>query len=303
MSAQTPAILISEVGPRDGLQMINSIMQTDHKKQWIKAEWQAGVREIEVCSFVPPKIGPNMSDATEIVNYARGLNGLTVAVLVPNFTGYLRAVDAGAHKITIPLSVSEAHNQANLRKSHAQSLDEIKQICAHRDQLPSSGQPVIEAALSTAFGCTISGTVPCDEVVMLSWQVMDAGVDEVGISDTTGMANPTQIRNVFTRVHQEIGIPAASSVHLHNTRGMGLANVVAALEVNVTTFDASLAGLGGCPFAPGASGNIVTEDLVYMLQEMGLDTGVDLQKLLNARRILADAIPDEPLYGFIAGIL
>src|SRR6056297_1397239 len=223
MSAHTTRILVSEVGPRDGLQSIDSIMPTKAKKAWIAAEAEAGVREIEVGSFVPPKLLPQLADTAEIVRYARTLPGLTVAALVPNLRGAQDAVAAGAHKITLPLSVSETHSKANLRKTHAEVLEEVR---------------------------------------------------------------------------AEVGDDALTGVHLHNTRGLGLANALAALDAGITTLDASLGGIGGCPFAPGASGNIVTEDLVFMLDSMGCDTGIDVEKLLRVRDIVRDALPDEELYGF-----
>ncbi len=291
-------VLISEVGPRDGLQSIKSIMPTEAKKAWIEAEAGAGVREIEVGSFVPPKLLPQMADTAEIVEYARTLPGLTVAALVPNFKGAENAVKAGAHKITLPLSVSETHSQANLRKTHAQVLDEVRKIVELLDSLPKDQRPAFEGGLSTAFGCTLEGKVPEGKVVELAVKLIELGCDEVGLSDTTGYANPAQLRRLIRLIWAEIGKDKLTGVHLHNTRGLGLANALAALEEGITTLDSSLGGIGGCPFAPGASGNIVTEDLVFMLDAMGLKTGIDLEKLLKVRDIVAAALPDEELYGF-----
>ena len=291
-------VLISEVGPRDGLQSIQSIMPTEAKKAWIKAELEAGVREIEVGSFVPPKLLPQLADTAEIVAYARSLPGLTVAALVPNFKGAENAVKAGAHKITLPLSVSETHSQANLKKTHAQVLDEVRKITELLDSLPASDRPEFEGGLSTAFGCTLEGEVPESKVADLARQLMELGCDEVGLSDTTGYANPTQLRRMIRLVRAEVGDDKLTGVHLHNTRGLGLANALAALEEGCTTLDSSLGGIGGCPFAPGASGNIVTEDLVFMLDSMGLKTGIDLDKLLQVREVITAALPDEELYGF-----
>lgn len=295
-------ILISEVGPRDGLQMARSVMPTTFKKRWIAEGVAAGLTEIEVCSFVPPKLVPAMADAAEVTEYAATFPGLTVAVLAPNLKGAENAVKAGAHKITVPISVSESHNRANVNKTRDESLQEIQNICTLRDALPEDQRPVIEGGLSTVWGCTIEGAVSEDEVLRLSEALIEAGVDEVGLADTTGMADPAGIKRVFTRAYGVIGKEKLAGAHLHNTRGLGLANALAALEVGVTTLDASLAGLGGCPFAPGASGNIVTEDLVYMLEEMGLKTGVDVGKLIAMRAILKEGLPDEPLYGFIAEV-
>jgi hydroxymethylglutaryl-CoA lyase len=291
-------VLVSEVGPRDGLQSIRSIMPLEAKRAWIAAEAAAGVREIEVGSFVPAKLLPQLADTAEVVAFARTLPGLTVAVLVPNLRGAEAAVAAGAHKITIPLSVSETHSLKNVRRTHAQMLDEVRGIGALLASLPATDRPRFEGGLSTAFGCTLEGEVPADRVVRLAGQLMEAGCDEVGLSDTTGYANPAQVKDLVRRVRGAVGEHALAGLHLHNTRGLGLANVLAGLEVGITTFDSSLGGLGGCPFAPGASGNIVTEDLVFMLEAMGLGTRIDLPKLLEVRRILAEALPGEELYGF-----
>jgi len=294
----TPDILVSEVGPRDGLQSIKSIMPLAAKKAWISAEAAAGVSEIEVGSFVPAKLLPQLADTAEVVAHARTIPGLTVAVLVPNLRGAQAAVEAGAHKITLPLSVSETHSLKNLRRTHAQVLEEVRGIVALLEGLPADRRPRFEGGLSTAFGCTLEGPIPPEKVVRLGEALMDAGCDEVGLSDTTGYANPAQVKDLVKRLRAAVGEDAFAGLHLHNTRGLGLANVLAGLEVGVTTFDSSLGGLGGCPFAPGASGNIVTEDLVFMLQAMGLGTGIDLEALLAVRRIVADALPGEALYGF-----
>lgn len=291
-------ILISEVGPRDGLQSIAPVMPLDAKKAWIDAEAAAGVTEIEVGSFVPAKLLPQLADTAEVVRHACRIPGLTVAVLVPNLRGAEAAVEAGAHKITLPLSVSETHSLKNVRRTHAQMLEEARAIAAMIAALPAARRPKFEGGLSTAFGCTIEGEVPPERVVSLAEALMAAGCDEVGLADTSGYANPAQVRDLVRRVHAAVGAHALSGLHLHNTRGLGLANVVAGLEVGITTFDSSLGGLGGCPFAPGASGNIVTEDLVFMLEAMGLRTGIDLTKLLQVRDILRRALPGEALYGF-----
>lgn len=291
-------VLVSEVGPRDGLQSIRSIMPTEAKQRWIAAEAAAGVREIEVGSFVPPKLLPQLADTAEIVAFARTIPGLTVAVLVPNFKGAENAVKAGAHKITLPLSVSETHSKANLRKTHAEVLDEVRRIAELLGSLPPDQRPSFEGGLSTAFGCTLEGVVPEGKVVELARRLVELGCDEVGLSDTTGYANPKQLRRLIRLIWTEVGRERMTGVHLHNTRGLGLANALAALDEGITTLDSSLGGLGGCPFAPGASGNIVTEDLVFMLDAMGLRTGIDLDRLLAVREIVTGALPEEALYGF-----
>jgi len=296
-------VLVSEVGPRDGLQNTKQFMPTEYKKRWISAGAAAGLREIECCSFVPPKLIPQMVDAAEVVAHALTLPGLNVAVLAPNYKGAERAMQAGAHKITLTISVSKSHSLSNVRMTPDEAIASARKICELRDSLPPARRPKIESGLSTVFGCTIEGAVSEDEVVRMAAASIEAGCDEVGLADTTGYANPEQIRRVFRKVRSAIG-DKLGGAHLHNTRGLGLANVVAALEVDVRTFDSSLGGLGGCPFAPGATGNIVTEDLVFMLESMGLRTGIDLGKLLAIRKIVAEGIPGEPLYGYVpdAGI-
>jgi hydroxymethylglutaryl-CoA lyase len=298
MSAQAIDILVSEVGPRDGLQNTKQFMPTEYKKRWISAAAAAGLREIEVCSFVPPKLIPQMADAAEVVAHALTIPGLDVAVLAPNVKGAERAMQAGAHKITLTISVSKSHSLSNVRMTPDEAVASAMRVCGLRDSLPPARRPKVEAGLSTVFGCTLEGAVSEDEVVRMAVACVEAGCDEVGLADTTGYANPEQIRRVFKKVRAAIG-DRLGGAHLHNTRGLGLANVVAALDVGVTTFDSSLGGLGGCPFAPGATGNIVTEDLVFMLESMGLRTGIDLDRLFAVRRIVAEGIPGEPLYGYV----
>ncbi len=290
------AILISEVGPRDGLQSIGRTMPTEAKRRWISALRAAGLREIEVGSFVPATLLPQMADVAEIVAHALTLDGLIVAALAPNLRGAVSAFEAGVNKLTVPVSVTEAHSLANVRKTRAQMIDEVRAIVAHRHAHHPAVR--IEAGLSVAFGCTLAGTVSDDDTLRLALAMTECGVDEVGLSDTSGYAQPAQVKRLFTRLRAELG-DRAGGAHFHNTRGQGLANVVAALEAGITTFDASQAGLGGCPYAPGASGNIVTEDLVFLLEAMGLDTGIDIDRLVAARAILRDALPAEALYGHV----
>jgi hydroxymethylglutaryl-CoA lyase len=294
-----PDVLVSEVGPRDGLQSIKTIMPLAAKKEWISALAASGLSEIEVGSFVSPQWVPQLADTADVVAHALTIPDLTVAVLVPNLRGAEAALTAGAHKLTIPFSASETHSLKNVRRTHAQMLDEVRRIVSLIRALPAQRRPRFEGGMSTAFGCTYEGAVPADKVVRLAEQLREAGCDEIGLSDSVGYANPAQIRDLVVRVRDAIGKEAFAGLHLHNTRGLGLANVVAGLEVGVDTFDSSMAGIGGCPFAPGATGNIVTEDLVFMLESMGLRTGVDLTKLLEARKILAAAVPKEELYGYL----
>lgn len=295
------SVEISEVGPRDGLQSIKPVMATAAKKAWIAAEHAAGVSEIEVGSFVPASLLPQLADTAELVAWARTLPGLRVAVLVPNLKGAEAAIKAGAHKITIPLSVSETHSLKNVRRTHAQMYEEVARIAAAIRALPAEARPHFEGGLSTAFGCTLEGRITHDQVLTCAEKLLAAGVDEVGLSDTTGYADPRSVRELTQKIWKTFGRNRMTGIHLHNTRGQGLACALAAVEIGVHTVDASLGGIGGCPFAPGASGNIVTEDLVFMLEAMGLSTGIDLPKLLEVRTIVREALPPEvELYGFTA---
>lgn len=287
-------VLISEVGPRDGLQSVGRTMPTAAKQAWISALHAAGLREIEAASFVPARLLPQMADAAEIVRFAAALPGLTVVALVPNLRGAQAALAAGAHKLTMPVSASAAHSQANVRKTPDEMVQEVRAVLRLRDAAAPGVR--VETGISTAFGCTLQGAVHEDEVIRLATACAEAGADEVGLSDTTGHANPAQVRRLFRRLRAALG-DKAGAAHLHNTRGLGLANCLAAYDVGVRTFDSSLGGLGGCPYAPGASGNVVTEDLVFMFEAMGVSTGVDLAKLLAARAPLQHGLPGEPLYG------
>jgi len=291
-------VLVSEVGPRDGLQSIKRAMPTEVKHRWIRALAAAGLREIEVASFVPPKLLPQMADAAEVVREALKIPGITVLALVPNLRGFQDAVAAGARKVTLTVSASEAHSMNNIRMTCAEAIESARRIVKFRDGLPEGERPAIEVGVSTAFGCTLQGDVPEDFAIGMAVKCAQAGADTVGLSDSVGYANPAQVKRMFTRLKRELG-DKAGGAHLHNTRGQGLANVVAALDAGVTTFDASQGGIGGCPYAPGATGNIVTEDLVFLLESMGLDTGIDMEKLLEARKFLSEGLPGEPVYGFV----
>lgn len=292
-------VLVSEVGPRDGLQNTRAFMPTTAKQAWISSLAAAGLREVEVCSFVPSKLIPQFVDAVDVARHALSIPGLAVAALVPNLKGAERAATAGVTRLSLPISASEAHSRSNVRKTRAEQIAELKRICAFRDAQPPAQRLSICAGISTAFGCTIQGIVPEREVIDLAVQAVAAGADEVSLADTVGYATPPQVRRVFAAVRTEIGDKLVAA-HLHNTRGLGLANAIAALEAGIRTLDASLAGLGGCPYAPGASGNIVTEDLVFMLEGMGLRTGIDMGKLLAARRVLEAALPGAEMHGHIA---
>jgi hydroxymethylglutaryl-CoA lyase len=285
-----PAVHICEVGPRDGLQNAHHLMATEAKKRWITALAAAGLREIEVGSFVPPKLIPARADTGEVVSFAKTISGLKVVALAPNMKGFQRALEAGAHKVTFPVSASRRHSESNVRMTPEQMIEEVRKCAA----LPHAGVE-IEGAVSTAFGCTMQGAVPEEDVVRIAAALAEF-CDCVALADTVGYANPAQIRRIFSRVRREIGAKLEAA-HLHNTRGLGLANALAAHEEGVRYFDSSMGGLGGCPFAPGASGNVITEDLVFMFESMGVSTGIDLDKLFAARKVLVAGLPDEPIYG------
>jgi hydroxymethylglutaryl-CoA lyase len=285
-----PDVHICEVGPRDGLQNAKHLMPTEAKKAWIRALARAGLREIEVGSFVPAKLIPAMADTGEIVQAAVKITGLKVVALAPNLKGFQRALEAGAHKVTFPVSASREHSLSNVRMTPEQMVEEVRR-CA---QFPHPGVE-IEGAVSTAFGCTMQGKVPEDDVVRIAAALAEF-CDGVALADTVGYANPAQVKRLFSRVRGSIG-EKLEGAHFHNTRGLGLANALAAYEEGVRHFDSSMGGLGGCPFAPGASGNVITEDLVFMFEAMGVATGIDLERLFEARDILIKGIPDEPVYG------
>jgi len=285
-------VRICEVGPRDGLQNARHLMPTAAKQAWIRALAGAGLREIEVGSFVPPRLVPAMADTAEIVAFAKTLPGVKVVALAPNLKGFQRALQAGAHKVTFPVSASRLHSESNVRMTPEQMVEEVRKCAAH----PHPGVE-IEGAVSTAFGCTMQGVVPEEDVLRIA-AALAGFCDCVALADTVGYANPAQVKRLFSRVRNEIG-NKLEGAHFHNTRGLGLANALAAYEEGVRSFDSSMGGLGGCPFAPGASGNVITEDLVFMFEAMGVDTGIDLEGLFKARELLAASIPEEPIYGHI----
>lgn len=290
-------VTIREVGLRDGLQSIARTLPTAHKLQWIQGAYDAGIREIEVGSFVPLKLLPQLADTAELVAFAQTLPGLCVSVLVPNLKGAERAMDSGADWMLLPLSASHAHSLANLRKTPDQVVAEIADLVDARRARASAIR--IEVGISTAFGCTLQGRVEPGEVLRLVKAVLDLGVDRVGLADTVGYADPRQVGELFARVRAVAGDQLACG-HFHDTRGLGLANVMAALQTGETRFDACLAGIGGCPHAPGASGNVASEDLAYLFASMGMATGIDVAKLLALRAQVAQWLAGECLHGSIA---
>lgn len=297
MSLLPSRVIIREVGLRDGLQSIQTILPTEQKKAWVRAAYEAGQREIEVGSFVPPKLLPQMADTAEVLAYARNLPGLVATVLVPNLKGAERAIADEAHLMLLPLSASHAHSLANLRKTPDEVVTELGRIRAARDAAGS--KTLIEGGVGTAFGCTLQGEVAETEVLRLMQALLDAGADRVSLADTVGYANPAAVSRLFEKALKLAGDRFCCG-HFHDTRGLALANILAALQLGVSRFDASLAGIGGCPHAPGASGNASTEDLAFMLSAMGLATDIDITKLLSLRARVADWLQGEPTHGALA---
>lgn len=287
-------VQVREVGPRDGLQSLAKVMATKDKFQWIEGAHRAGLRHIEVGSFVPPALVPQLADTCEVVAFARTLLDLKVAALAPNAKGAQAAVDAGVQHLVVPVSATEAHSLANLRRDRTTVLRGVEAIT----RLCGSTGPRVEASLSMAFGCSLEGPVAVAEVAALARRLADAGVDEIRLADTAGVGNPARLREMVPAVREAVPPELIVGLHLHNTRGQGLAMIVTALDLGLRSFDASLGGLGGCPFAPGASGNVVTEDLVWLLSEMGYDTGVDLAELLVVRTDVGTALT-EHMNGFV----
>ena len=294
MNQLPSAAVIREVGLRDGLQSIARVMPTAQKLQWIQMAYDAGQREIEVGSFVPARLLPQLADTEELVVFAKTLPGLTASVLVPNLKGAERALACEADAMLLPLSASHAHSLANVRMTPDEVVEIIRSIVQARDA--SGAATRVEIGMSTAFGCTIQGRVEVAEVKRLLKAVINAGVDHVGLADTVGYADPAMVRKLFEQCLPIAG-DKLNCGHFHDTRGLGLANVYAALQVGITQFDACLAGIGGCPHAPGASGNVSTEDLAHMLLSMGISTGLDFDRLMALRRQVAAWLPGETLHG------
>lgn len=290
-----PAVAtLREVGLRDGLQSVATIVGTADKCRWVDAAHAAGVREIEVGSMVPARLLPQLADTEAVLQHALRLPGLVASVLVPNLKGAERALAAGAHAMIVPLSASHAHSLANLRKTPDEVVAEVARIRAARDASGSS--TIIEGGVGTAFGCTLQGEVPEAEVLRLLQALLDAGADRVSLADTVGHADPIMVSRLFDKALHRVG-DRLRYAHFHDTRGMGLANVYAAWQTGIPRFDACLAGIGGCPHAPGASGNVTTEDLVFMLERMGVATGIDVSALLALRQRVAGWLTGETLHG------
>lgn len=291
-------VTMREVGLRDGLQSVAQFLPTRRKTAWCDAAVAAGLCEIEVTSLVPPKLLPQFADAEEVIRHALSLPSLTASVLIPNVRGAERGIALGVPVLNFVLSASEAHNQSNVRRSTAESLQDFRRVIELRDAQPAKRVRVM-AGIATVFGCSISGHVDEARVLRIAAELLEAGADELLVADTVGYGDPAAVSRVFKAILAEAGgVPVLA--HFHNTRGLGLANVLAALEAGVRRFDASLGGLGGCPFAPGATGNIVMEDCVYMLNRMGFQTGIDVETLLDIRARLQAQLPEAAFQGEVA---
>jgi hydroxymethylglutaryl-CoA lyase len=248
---------------------------------------------------VPPKLLPQLADAEAVVRHALTLPGLTVSALIPNSRGAERGLALGVHEMNFVLSVSEGHNRSNVRRGTDESIEDFRRVVALCRDAGGETRPRINCGLATAFGCTIEGDVDEDRVRRIAIEVAEAGADGIILADTVGYGQPAAIGRVFRRVIADVA-PLPVAAHFHDTRGLGIANVLAAFAAGCTAFDASLGGLGGCPYAPGATGNIVLEDTVFMFEAMGIETGIDIEKLAQARALLAGALPEVTLYGAIA---
>ena len=287
-------IALREVGLRDGLQLTKVWPSTEQKLDWVAQGAAAGVRYFETGSFLPADKVPLFADVRDVIGavQAQGAHGVALAL---NKRGAVDALATDVPEITVVISASPAHNEANVRRTQDQSLTEIAEVVRLRDE--TGKDTIINAGIAMAFGCSLSGDVPEDDVIRIVDRCFEAGVDMVGLADTVGYAGPRQVARLCQRM-ESYRLPYV--IHLHDTRGMGIANAAAALDAGCRVFDASLAGLGGCPFAPGATGNVVLEDLTFLCETMGFATGVDLEKLIEMRALLAEPLPGEALNGALA---
>lgn len=285
MSHRCERVYINDVAPRDGLQIEKQWVTTEDKIRLIDGLSATGLDKVEATSFVSPKAIPNLADAAEVVQGIRRVPGVDIVVLVPNAKGCERALASGVDEINLVMSASESHSRANLRMTPEQSLQQFAEII----RLAQGRGVFINASLSTTFGCPFDGDVSEARVLGFVERLLELGVQGVSLCDTTGMANPAQVarlcESVVTRWSR-----TPFTLHVHNTRGMGLANCLAAWQSGIQHFDAALGGLGGCPFAPGATGNVCTEDLVHMFEQMGVATGVDLQALIELAATLPELV-------------
>lgn len=290
------AVVVREVGLRDGLQILPRVLPTAHKLEWLRLAHAAGLREIEVGSFVPARLMPQLADTAELVAFAKTLPGCRPSVLVPNLKGAERAIEVEAHAMLLPLSASHAHSLANLKRTPDEVVEDLRRIVDLRDAKGS--ECLVEVGMSTAFGCTIQGRVEPAEVLRLLKAALDAGIDRIGLADTVGYADPLQVKTLFEQCLEVAG-DKLSCGHFHDTRGLGSANVFAAWQAGMRRFDACTGGLGGCPHAPGASGNVATEDLAYLFASMGVPTGLHFDRLMALRARVAEWLEGETLHGAI----
>jgi hydroxymethylglutaryl-CoA lyase len=290
-------VVLREVGLRDGLQLVKTFPSTEAKRRWLAEEHAAGVRHFEVGSFLPAKTFAQFADVREMVRAVAALPGAHGVALVLNERGVNEALESGVGEIASVVSATEEHSQANARRSRESAIANIRRLCELRDA--AAHGPIVHAAISMALGCSIAGAVDPNEVLRLVEKCLEAGVDAVGIADTVGYAGPKQVGDL-TKAAVRLAGKKPICVHLHDTRGMGIANASAALDAGARVLDGSLGGLGGCPFAPGATGNVVFEDLVFLCESKGFETGIDIEKLVAVRAILREEMPNEPLFGGIA---
>lgn len=298
-NGSSDTVLVTETGLIDGLQMVPSVLPTEVKKEWISLIADAGFREIDTASFIPPSVIAQFADAEEVARHGISLPTASARMLAPNMRGALRAHAVGAKNLSCLFSASEAHSLSNVRRSREDQLKLINSILEWRDGLPETERPFVQVSFSCVFGCSIQGAVSEADVIHYVEAFLEAGVDDIQLCDTVGYANPTQVKRLVAALLRTGG-DKISSLHVHNTFGLGLANVVAGLETGLRRFDSSIGGLGGCPFAPGATGNVVTEDVIYTLESLGMKTGIDMEKLMIARDYFARAMSDVTLYGEIA---
>ncbi len=292
-------VRIYEVGPRDGLQNEKAFVPTADKLALIAALAEAGLERIEATSFVHPRWIPPLADADQVAGALDHDGGPTYTALVPNARGLERALDHGMREVAVFMSASETHNKRNINKTREETYPAFEPVFARCAEV---GVPV-RAYVSTAWGCPYEGTVPFADVLDVTRRLLGMGAYEVSLGDTIGVGNPLQTRRLFEVLLAEVDVGRVA-MHMHDTRGTALANCLVGLEIGITTFDASVAGLGGCPYAPGASGNLATEDLVWMLSQMGVETGVDVEKLttagLLAERLLGRKLPGRALQALAA---
>ena len=290
-------VSLREVGLRDGLQLVKKFPSTAAKQRWLREEHAAGVRHFEVGSFLPASTFPQFADVREIVKTVASLPGAHGIALALNERGVNEALATGVGEIATVVSATEEHSQANARRSREEAIANVKRLCDLRNA--SAHKPVVNAAVSMALGCSIAGPVDPKEVLWIAEKCLEAGVDFVAVADTVGYAGPKQVGELTAAIVRMSGNKPVC-VHLHDTRGMGIANASAALDAGARILDGSLGGLGGCPFAPGATGNVVFEDLVFLCESKGFPTGIDIEKLVAVRSILRAEMPGETLYGGLA---